>query len=80
MRPRRAAAALADTGARPLLAIEARATEQLVSTLADVAILGGAVYDKLVAATALAAGATLLGLDRRAARTYRAVGVTVELL
>lgn len=80
MRPRRAAAALADTGARPVLTLDARASEALVSALADAQILGGAVYDGLVAATALAAGATLLSLDRRAARTYRAVGVELELL
>lgn len=47
----------------------------LAITLADGGITGGAVYDALVAATARHAGATLLTRDRRATRTYEAVGV-----
>ncbi len=43
-------------------------------------IVGGAVYDLLVALTAAQADATLLSLDRRAAATYRAADVRFELL
>ena len=40
-------------------------------------LIGGAVYDALIAATAREAGATLLTLDARAVRTYRAVGADI---
>lgn len=43
-------------------------------------ITGGAVYDALVGFTAKLAGARLLSRDRRAERTYRAVGVDYELI
>lgn len=52
----------------------------LVGTSADGGITGGAVYDALVAATAKHAGATLLTRDRRATRTYEAVGVRYRLV
>lgn len=40
-------------------------------------IVGGAVYDALVALAALSTGAILVSLDRRALPTYRAMGVEV---
>jgi predicted nucleic acid-binding protein len=43
-------------------------------------ITGGAAYDGLIAATASAVGAELVSCDRRAAETYRRLGVPVELL
>ena len=43
-------------------------------------VLGGAVYDGLVALSAAAHGATLLTLDRRALPTYRRCGVPHRLL
>lgn len=43
-------------------------------------LIGGAVFDGLVAATAKQAGATLLTFDQRAAETYRAVQAPFELL
>jgi predicted nucleic acid-binding protein len=43
-------------------------------------IMGGAVYDALIAATALEADARLLSRDQRASRTYEAVGVRFELI
>ena len=48
--------------------------------MADAGIAGGAVYDAWIAETARLADATLVTADRRAAATYRAVGVEVELL
>lgn len=44
------------------------------------AILGGAVYDALIAATARDLRAELVSLDARAARTYRLVGAEFRLL
>ncbi len=52
----------------------------LVNALGRNNIVGGAAYDALIAATAKAAGAHLLSRDRRAERTYRAIGVDYELL
>ncbi len=52
----------------------------LIAELADVGIAGGAVYDALVAAAAVEAGKRLISADHRAVRTYRSVGVDVELL
>jgi hypothetical protein len=43
-------------------------------------VIGGAVYDLVVALSAARAGAVLLSLDRRAATTYGAAGVDYELL
>lgn len=43
-------------------------------------IVGGAVYDLVVALSARQGGAVLLSLDRRAASTYEAAGAGYELL
>lgn len=48
--------------------------------LAENQIVGGAVYDGLIAATAAEAGLRLLSLDRRAVRTYAAIGADYEIL
>lgn len=45
----------------------------LLRRLAAAGLRGGAIYDGLVAASAMQAGAMLLTLDARAAGTYRAV-------
>jgi predicted nucleic acid-binding protein len=43
-------------------------------------IAGGATYDAMIAATALAHGLVLLSMDRRARHAYDAVGVQVRYL
>ncbi len=43
-------------------------------------IAGGAVYDGLVALAGRAAGTTLVTCDRRAASTYRALGIAYRLV
>jgi predicted nucleic acid-binding protein len=43
-------------------------------------ILGGAVFDALIAATAMEHDMCLITRDERAARTYEALGVEYELL
>lgn len=47
----------------------------LLSRMAELGIVGGSIYDGLVGQAALTAGRTLLTRDRRAERTYRALGV-----
>lgn len=56
------------------------ATRALIGRLAEARVAGGAVYDALVAATAVAHDRTLLTLDRRAADTYARMGARVEFL
>lgn len=52
----------------------------LLASLADGGVTGGSAYDGVIAATAAHHGYLLLSLDRRAERTYRAVGVDYELI
>ena len=52
----------------------------LVVRLSTHRISGGAVYDALVAAAAAEHGLRLVSRDARAAGTYRAMGVELELL
>lgn len=48
--------------------------------VASAGLGGGAVYDAIIGATSQEHEATLLTLDRKAQRTYQAVGATFELL
>lgn len=52
----------------------------LLGSLAARGLIGGAVHDGLVAATAKHHDLTLVTRDRRARRTYEAVGVRVEMV
>jgi toxin FitB len=51
-----------------------------IRRLADAQVSGGATYDGLIALTALDHDIELVSRDRRAARTYRALGVRFRLL
>lgn len=51
-----------------------------LATLRELGVSGGAVYDGLIALTALRHRATLITLDKRAINTYAKVGVRYELL
>ena len=64
----------------PPLRLSARDHRALVSVLSDHGVVGGASYDGLVALEAGAHGETLLTLDRRAAETYRRLGVSFRSL
>ena len=64
----------------PYLALPADEHRQLLATAVSLGLAGGAVYDALVAATSRHAGALLLSRDRRAARTYEALGAQYELV
>lgn len=60
--------------------LEAAATRDLRDRLADLGIVGGAVYDALVGHASAANGRILLTRDRRAERTYRALGVAYRMV
>lgn len=59
-----------------------RADRYLVAlgAVASAGLGGGAVYDAIIGATAREHDATLLTLDRKAQRTYAAVGASFELI
>lgn len=64
----------------PVRTLGGVAYREMLASAAGSGILGGAVYDALVAATAREAGAALVSLDRRAAPTYRAAEVEHRLI
>ncbi len=68
------------TFATPRLTLSVDAQTAMPSQLAHLGISGGATYDGMIALTALAAGAKLLSLDRRAAPNYARCGVEATLL
>ncbi len=65
---------------RPALGLSANSYFKVLGKLADGGIVGGAIYDGLIAATAAQASVRLLSLDGRAARTYAALGADYEIL
>jgi predicted nucleic acid-binding protein len=52
----------------------------LIAEFAECGVAGGATYDGLIAATARAAGATLVTCDRRARSVYDRLGVSVRFV
>ncbi len=64
----------------PFLRLSPRAYRDFVLHLPDRAVVGGAAYGALVAATAVANDAELVTCDRRALPLYEAYGVRVVLL
>ena len=62
------------------LRLDARAYREFVLELPERGITGGAAYDAIVAATAVAHSADLITCDQRAAPTYESFGVRVVLL
>jgi predicted nucleic acid-binding protein len=71
---------IVETFTEPFLTLSARGYRRLIETAPAEGIVGGAIYDAIVAATAREAGETLLTRDRRAHRTYDAVRVRWELI
>lgn len=63
----------------PALSLPAERWQELITRLAALQIIGGQVYDALIAITAAEHGATLVSLDRRATGVYEAVGAQVRL-
>jgi predicted nucleic acid-binding protein len=64
----------------PPLMLTAAGQLQFIADLASWRVLGGAVYDALIAATARFHGAQLATLDERAARTYLAAGAETTVI
>jgi predicted nucleic acid-binding protein len=60
--------------------LSATDTADLLREFAEAGLAGGALYDGLVGAAAREHQATLITCDRRAESTYRALGVSYELL
>jgi predicted nucleic acid-binding protein len=78
--PPAVAARLLRTLPGPALVLSPDGHLKLLDLVGRNGIMGGAMYDALIAATALESGARLLSRDERAARTYEAVGVEFELI
>ena len=64
----------------PFLRLSASAYREFVLSLPDRQVVGGAAYDALVAATAMANDAELITCDRRAIPVYERYGVRSHLL
>lgn len=64
----------------PLFALTGGGYYSMLREVQASGIVGGAVYDALIGVTAREAGAMLVSLDRRAARTYDAVDVEHQFL
>lgn len=62
------------------LVLPSRAYRTFVSTAVSSEIIGGAIYDALIALTAKSHGEVLLTRDRRAAATYAAFGASIEFV
>lgn len=76
---RQAAAVIADGFPDPCF-LGAEDQEVLRRRLGELGLVGGAVYDALVGEAARAHDRTLLTRDRRAVRTYAAIGTRYELV
>ncbi|HMG39909.1 MAG TPA: PIN domain-containing protein [Acidimicrobiales bacterium] len=74
------ALALIDRRFKHRAVLSSAATNRALKAIAAGDIRGGATYDALIGATAAEAGLPLLTFDRRAQRTYEAVGVEVRYL
>ena len=64
----------------PPLVLSAKSYGEILDFAAAEGITGGAVYDAIVGATAVGAGATLLTRDRRALGVYERLNVSYRLL
>lgn len=78
--PRAVASLLRRWRPAPVLSLPAPARDDVPERLATAGVAGGATYDGLIALTAAHHDVELLSLDRRAARTYRALGARFRLL
>jgi predicted nucleic acid-binding protein len=65
---------------RTVLGLEGEAYAAAPARMAAATVSGGVTYDGLIALTALEHDLELLSRDRRAARSYRALGVRFRLI
>lgn len=78
--PPQVAASLLRALPGPFLTLSADGYDRILGHVAGASVMGGAIYDALIGATALEANAHLLSRDARAASTYQAIGVDFELV
>ncbi len=71
---------LTETFGLPPFVLSSDGHQRLLDLAAAALIVGGAVYDAIVGATANEARATLLTLDRRATAAYRLLGVDYQVI
>lgn len=64
----------------PPVTLDTESTNNLIDELAQLNIAGGAVYDALIAMTAVKADGMLATRDARAAATYRLLNANYELV
>ena len=75
-----ARAYLVKTFAFPPITLSGAGYDRLLELAAVERIIGGAIYDALVGATAREAEATLISLDRLAVATYQRLGVDYRVI
>jgi predicted nucleic acid-binding protein len=76
-----AAAALTDlTRERDVVEIDSSTYVDLIAIAEDEGIVGGAIYDALIGATARRHNAALFSLDRRARSMYEVLNIEVEFV
>jgi predicted nucleic acid-binding protein len=66
--------------ARPWLSLDGEGLRDALRRAVDAGVRGGALYDALIAATAIGHNAEIVSADRRALGTYRALGVEVRFV
>ncbi len=62
------------------LSLSGAGYRRIVDLVSQLGVPGGAIYDCLIAESARESGAMLVSLDKRAASSYRSVGVDFTLL
>jgi len=77
--PSAAATAIAQLDSSPLT-LSPQGYLDLIEKAGKGRLMGGAIYDALIAITAAQHGARLISRDKRAAATYKALGVDLEML
>lgn len=80
LKPNTAMQVIRDMFPNEPLMLSASGYVQVLAKAASTGIAGGALYDCLIAQIAVESGATLISLDRRAAKNYSVFGVSFELL
>ncbi len=66
--------------AKPWLMMDGEALREALRTAVEAGVRSGALYDALIAATAVAHDAEVLSADQRALPTYRAMGASVQFV
>lgn len=64
----------------PWLSLDRDGQRSCLRRAVDAGLYGGALYDALIAATAVKHGAKLISADRRAQPTYEAMGVQAQFI